>query len=85
MNFAFPSILNLAVSTIVFFIALWYLNRYLDEQEIPKGMTRSILVLVLASAVSWGSGEIVDWVQLKINGPQTATTAPGNPVLPSAP
>ena len=85
MNFALPSILNLIVSTIVFFVALWYLNGYLDEQEIGKGMTRGILVFVLASAVSWGAGEMVDWVQAKIKGPQTATQTSGNLVLPSAP
>jgi hypothetical protein len=48
--------LNLIISTIVFFIAVWYLNRSLDEQEIAKGMTRSVLVFVLASLVSWVRG-----------------------------
>ena len=64
--FALPSMWNLIVSTIVFFIAAWYFNRLLDEQGIPKGMTRSLSVFVLAYAVSWGSGEVVDWLQ----GPQ---------------
>jgi len=31
--------------TLVFFIAAWYIRRYLDEQGIPKGMTRSLLVV----------------------------------------
>lgn len=83
MNFAFPSIPNLIVSTIVFFIALWYINRYLDDQEIGKGATRSILVFVLASAVSWGSGEMVDWAEIKIKGPQAATQASVSHALPS--
>ena len=65
--------LSLIISTIVFFIAAWYLKRYLEEQGIPKGMTRGMLVLVLASLVSWGAGEIVDWVQIKIEGPQAAS------------
>lgn len=65
--------LGLIISTIVFFVAAWYLNRYLDEQEIPKGMTRGMLVLVLASLVSFGSGAIVDWTQEKIEGPQAAS------------
>lgn len=64
--------LNLTISTIVFFFAAWYANRYLNEQEIPKGMTRGVLVFVLASLVSWGAGEIVDWAQVKIEGPQAA-------------
>lgn len=64
--------LNLILSTIVFFVAAWFINRYLDTQGIPKGMTRGVLVLVLASLVSWGAGEMVDWAQVKIEGPQAA-------------
>ena len=60
--FALPSMWNMIISTIVFFIAAWYFNRYLDAQGIPKGMTRGILVFVLAYAVSWGAGEIADWL-----------------------
>lgn len=63
--------LNLIISTIVFFIAAWYLNRYLDDQGITKGMTRGVLVFVLASLVSWGSGTVVDWAQVKIGSSQT--------------
>ncbi len=70
--------LNLIISTIVFFIAAWYINRYLDEQGIPKGMTRGVLVLVIASLVSWGTGEMVDWAQVKIEGPQAAAQSPGD-------
>lgn len=72
--FALPSMWNLIVSTIMFFIAAWYIHRYLDEQGIPKGMTRGFLVFVLASVVSWGSGEAVDWVQ----GPPPAAQASGD-------
>jgi predicted PurR-regulated permease PerM len=68
--FALPSMWNLFISTIVFFIAAWYVHRYLDEQGIPKGMTRGILVFALASVVSWGAGVAVDWTQGKIEGPQ---------------
>ncbi|HXU92734.1 MAG TPA: hypothetical protein VFP33_03665 [Gallionella sp.] len=64
--FELPSLWNLIISTVVFFVAVWYFRRLLDEQGIPKGMTRSLLVFVLASVVSWGSGAIVDWIQ----GPQ---------------
>ena len=70
--------LNLIISTIVFFIAAWFANRYLDAQGIPKGMTRGVLVLVLASLVSWGAGEMVDWAQVKIEGPQAATQTSGD-------
>lgn len=65
-----PSMSNMVISTIVFFIAAWYARRYLDAQEIPKGMTRSVIVFALASLVSWGAGDVVDWAQVKIEGPQ---------------
>ena len=64
--------LNLTVSTIVFFIAAWFLNGYLDEQGIPKGLTRGVIVLVLASLMSWGAGWAVDWTQIKVEGPQAS-------------
>lgn len=60
--FELPSVWNLLVSTIVFFVAAWYAHRYLDEQGLPKGMTRNVLVLTIASLVSWGAGAAVDWV-----------------------
>ena len=76
--FTLPSLWNLIISTIVFFIAARYLHRYLEEQGLPKGMTRGILVFTLASLVSWGSAEIVDWIQEKIQGPQTTVQASGD-------
>ena len=89
MNFTMlPSMSNLIISTIVFFIAAWFANRYLDEQGIPKGMTRGMLVFVVASLVSWGVGDVVDWAQVKIEGPQAAaatqTTADLSQLLKAA-
>ncbi len=62
MTLALPSVWNIVISTIVFFVAVWYFNRWLNEQGIPKGMTRGLAVFVLAYLVAWGSGELVDWV-----------------------
>lgn len=70
--------LNLIISTIVFFVAAWFLNRYLDEQNIPKGMTRAMLVFTLAAMLSWGSGELVDWAQVKTEGPHAAAQTSGD-------
>ena len=70
--FTLPALWNLIISSLVFIIAAWYLHRYLEEQGLPKGMTRGTLVFVLASLVSWGAGEMVDWTQEKIEGPQPA-------------
>jgi hypothetical protein len=64
--------LSLIISTIVFFVAAWFANHYLNEHGIPKGMTRGVLVFMLASLVSWGAGTMVDWAQVKIEGPQAA-------------
>lgn len=63
MSLWFPSILNLIISTIAFFVTAWYINRYLDEQGIGKGLTRSVLVFTFAILVAWGAGEWADWVQ----------------------
>lgn len=63
--------LSLIISTIVFFIATWYLRRYLDDQGIPKGMTRGMLVFVFAALLSWGSGSLLNWIQSKFGNPQT--------------
>ncbi len=76
--FTLPSMWNLIISTIIFFIAAWYAHRYLDKQGIPKGMTRGLLVFVLASLVSWGGGEMVDWTQEKIEGPQALAQGSGD-------
>ena len=59
---------NIIISTIVFIIAAWWIRRYLDEQGFPHGMTRGLLVFILAYAVSWVSGEFVDWAHDKIYG-----------------
>jgi hypothetical protein len=71
--FALPSMWNIIISTIVFIIAAWYIRRYLDEQGITKSMARGLMVFFLAYLISWGAGELVDWVQ----GPQPeAQTSP---------
>jgi hypothetical protein len=68
--------LNLAISTIVFFVAAWFLNGYLDQQGIPKGLTRGVVVLVLASLMSWVAGWAVDWTQTRVEGPQASIQTP---------
>ena len=73
-----PSLWNLIVSTIVFFIAVWYARRYLDEHGLPKGVTRGMLVIVIASLASCGAGEVVDWAQQKMEGSQPAAQTAGD-------
>ena len=52
--------LSIVISTIAFFIVSHYLKRYLDEHDIPKGTTRTVLVFTLALAASYGIAYIAD-------------------------
>ena len=54
--------LSFIISTIVFFVAGFFLHRYLDDWGLDKGRTRTLLVLVLASIVSYGSMFLVDTI-----------------------
>ena len=69
--------LGIIISTLVFFIAGWYFKRYLDEQGIPKGMTRGMLIFTLAALLSWGAGGLVMWAQEKIADPQVISHPSG--------
>jgi hypothetical protein len=64
------SLWSLLVSTFAFFIGIYYIRRFLDEQGIPKGMTRSMLILVLASLLSWGAGAAAGWAESVLETPQ---------------
>jgi hypothetical protein len=55
-------LLSLALSTVAFFVASYFIKRHLDDMDIPKGMTRSIVVFCLALGVSYGVAVIVDWL-----------------------
>jgi hypothetical protein len=55
------SILSIALSTVAFFVARFYADRYLENQQIPKGTTRSLVVFSLALAVSYAVGLAVEW------------------------
>ena len=52
--------LAIAVSTIVFFIASFFIKRKLEDMDIPPGMTRNVLVFSLALLVSYVAAWIVD-------------------------
>jgi hypothetical protein len=66
--FTLPSIWNILISTIVFVAAAWRIRRLLDEHGLPKGMTRGLLVFVLAYMLAWGAGKVVDWAHDKMYG-----------------
>lgn len=72
MTLELPSIWNILISTIMFFVAVWFLNRQLNAQGIPKGMARGLVVFVLAYLAAWGTGELVD----SVVGPQPQVAVP---------
>jgi len=53
---------NLVVSTIVFFVASYFLKKKFDDMDIPKGMARAFTIFVLAAAISYGAAWLVDLV-----------------------
>jgi hypothetical protein len=52
--------LGIALSTIAFFVAGYFIRRYLDGIGIPKTMVRGMLVFVLALAAAYGVAFLVD-------------------------
>ena len=56
-------ILDLILSTIAFFVAVHYLRRYLDDMEVKQGMTRSILIFVIAMVASSAVSAVVEKLQ----------------------
>ena len=55
-------IASILVSTIAFFVASYFIKRWMDENDIPKGVTRSLAIFALAVAVSYGVGWLVGLV-----------------------
>ena len=51
---------SLVVSTIAFFVASYFIKRYLNDMGVPKTMTRGLVVFVLALAVAYGVAFVVD-------------------------
>lgn len=57
--------LGIVLSTIAFFVAGFFIRRYLDEIGIPKTMVRGMMVFVLALAVAYGVTFVVGWLSGK--------------------
>ena len=55
-------IANLILSTIAFFVASYFIKRWMDDNDIPKGMARSVMIFTLALVVSYGVGWLVDHI-----------------------
>ncbi len=53
--------LSLVFGTIAFFVASYFIRRYLNEIGIPRTLVRGLVVFVLALAAAYGVAFIVDW------------------------
>jgi VIT1/CCC1 family predicted Fe2+/Mn2+ transporter len=52
--------LSLVISTLAFFVASYFIKRWANDNDIPKWMTRSISIIVLAIALSYCVAWVVD-------------------------
>jgi len=57
-------VLSLVVSTVAFFLFSYFIKRWADAQDLPKGMTRNAAIfavaLILAYAAAWLVDRIAD-------------------------
>ncbi len=65
-----PSTWNIVVSTIVFVLAVWYLQKWLNKSDKPKSAVRGVGLVVLAFVLSSVSGWLTDYTLVKFDGPQ---------------
>lgn len=56
--------LSIVVSTIAFFVASWYLKRYLEDMGIPKSLTRGTLIFLAALLISYFVAWLVESLPL---------------------
>ena len=54
--------LSIVLSTIAFFVARYYIVRYLDEIGIPKTFTRGMVAFCAALLAAYGVAYFVDWL-----------------------
>ena len=54
--------LSFLLSTVAFFVAAWYIRRYLENIGIPKTLLRGLVVFVLALAVAYAVAALVDLI-----------------------
>jgi hypothetical protein len=52
--------LTLILSTIAFFVATYFIRRFLNEMGIPRTVTRALVIFILALGVSYGVALLVD-------------------------
>jgi len=53
-------VLGIVLSTLAFFVASFFLKRWADANDFPKGMTLNISIFVAAIAIAYGVALMVD-------------------------
>ncbi|HEY1290755.1 MAG TPA: hypothetical protein VGF58_20665 [Burkholderiales bacterium] len=51
---------SLVVSALAFIVFSYYLKRWADDNDLPRGMTRSTSILIVAGVLSYGVAWVVD-------------------------
>jgi len=55
------SLLSVFLATLAFFVATFAIRRTLDRMDIPRGMTRGLVIFSLALAASYAVAVLVDY------------------------
>jgi hypothetical protein len=53
---------SLVVSTIVYFVAAFFIKRRFEAMDIPRGMTRSLMTFCLALLAAYAAAATLDWL-----------------------
>jgi hypothetical protein len=54
--------LSIVVSTIAFLAFSYFIKRWADDNDLPKGMTRNLAVFAVALILAYGVALVVDQV-----------------------
>lgn len=52
--------LSLVVSTVAFFALSYFIKRWADANDIPRGMTRNVSIFAVALILAYGVAWVVD-------------------------
>jgi predicted tellurium resistance membrane protein TerC len=64
---------SILISIVAFFVAAFFIKRWLDGMGIPKTITQNIVVFVAAALVSYGVAFVVDLVNPKGSNTKNTT------------
>ena len=55
-------VLSIVVLTIVYIVASYFIKRQLDDIQVPKTLTRSVVIFCLALGIAYGVAIVIDWI-----------------------